>query len=67
MTDQLVDAVADRVRTMAGETIVVIDPDGVVRSLPVLDALRATAIDAVSWEEPLESRLAWEACSSPPG
>ncbi len=45
---------------MAGETIVVVDPDGMVRSVPVLDALRANAVDAVSWEEPLESRLAWE-------
>ena len=60
MSESLVDAVVDRVRTMAGETIVVVDPDGMVRSLPVLDALRAHAVDAVSWEEPLESRLGWE-------
>lgn len=45
---------------MPGETIVVVDPDGMVRSLPVLDALRATGVDAVWWDEPLESRLAWE-------
>jgi hypothetical protein len=60
VSGSLVDVVVDRVRTMPGETIVVVDPDGMVRSLPVLDALRATGVDAVWWEEPLESRLAWE-------
>ena len=60
MSGSLVDVVVDRVRTMPGETIVVVDPDGMVRSLPVLDALRATGVDAVWWDEQLESRLAWE-------
>jgi hypothetical protein len=60
MSLSLVDAVLDLVRTMPGETIAVVDPDGFVRSLPVLDALRQTAVEAVSWDEPLESRLAWE-------
>lgn len=60
MSGSLVDVVVDRARTMRGETIVVVDPDGMVRSLPVLDALRATGVDAVWWDEPLESRLAWE-------
>ena len=60
VSGSLVDVVVDRVRTMPGETIVVVDPDGMVRSLPVLDALRATGVDAVWWDEPLESRLAWE-------
>lgn len=60
MSLSLVDAVLDLVRTMPGETITVVDPDGFVRSLPVLDALRQSAVEAVSWDEPLESRLAWE-------
>ena len=56
----MVDAIVDRVRTMPGETMVAIDPDGLVRSLAVLDALCAKTVDVVAWEEPLQSRLDWE-------
>jgi hypothetical protein len=56
----LVDAIVDRVRTMPGETMVAIDPDGLVRSVAVLDALCMKAVDVVAWEEPLQSRLDWE-------
>ena len=56
----MVDAIVDRVRTMPGETMVAIDPDGLVRSLAVLDALCTKTVDVVAWEEPLQSRLDWE-------
>ena len=59
MKGSLVDAIVDRVRTMPGETMVAIDPDGLVRSLAVLDALCIKAVDVVAWEEPLQSRLDW--------
>ena len=45
---------------MPGETMVAIDPDGLVRSLAVLDALCTKTVDVVAWEEPLQSRLDWE-------
>ena len=60
MNGSLVDAIVDRVRTMPGETMVAIDPDGLVRSLAVLDALCTKTVDVVAWEEPLQSRLDWE-------
>ena len=56
----MVDAIVDRVRTMPGETMIAIDPDGLVRSVAVLDALCIKTVDVVAWEEPLQSRLDWE-------
>lgn len=44
-----------------GETVLVVDPDGLVRSTAVLGALADRQVRSIVWDEPLESRLAWEA------
>lgn len=56
----LLDAVLAKVKTMPGEVLVVADPDGLVRSLAVSEALRAESKDVIEWDEPLAARLAFE-------
>ena len=56
----LVDAIIQLVKTLPGEAVRVIDAEGLVRSVAVIDALSDIDVDVVVWDEPLASRLAWE-------
>lgn len=60
MTETLAAAVLSRVPVAEGETVAIVDPDGLVRSTAVLGELAANGIDSVVWDEQLESRLAWQ-------
>jgi hypothetical protein len=56
----LLEAVLAHVRTLPGEVLVVVDPDGMVRSAEVVQALRRSDVRLISWDEPLMARLAFE-------
>lgn len=60
MSSPLVAAILERVKTMPGEALIVIDPHGLVRCFAVLDELRVQEVDVVVWDEPLGSRWTWE-------
>jgi hypothetical protein len=59
VSGELLEAILDRIRAMPGESLIVIDPDGLVRSVAVLDVLAAGGTRVVSWDDPIEARLAW--------
>ena len=59
MTADLAATILDRLTAYPGGSVRIVDPDGLVRSVPVLDGLAARGIAAVAWMDPMESRLAW--------
>ena len=58
MTADLAAAIVDRLTAFPGGSARVVDPDGLVRSVPVLDRLAGLGIAVVTWSAPGESRLA---------
>lgn len=59
MTAALATAVADRVVLPVEGALRVIDEDGLIRSVSVLDELAGRGIAVVVWSDPVASRLAW--------
>jgi PglZ domain len=59
VTSELASAIVGRLTAYPGGSIRVVDPDGLVRSVPVLDMLAGRRIAAVTWSDPVESRLEW--------
>jgi hypothetical protein len=58
--ESLAAEVLSRVPIAENETVLIADPDGLVRSTAVLGRLASGGIESVIWDESLESRLAWE-------
>ena len=58
MTD-LAAVVADAIVVPIEGGLRVVDPDGLVRSVPVLDELAARGISVIAWSDAVESRLEW--------
>jgi hypothetical protein len=59
VTADLATAIVERLTGYPGGHVRVVDPDGLVRSVPVLDFLAARGIAVVTWTDPVESRLQW--------
>lgn len=59
MTAALATAVVDRITEALEGALRVIDEDGLVRSVSVLDELAARGVAVVVWSDPVASRLAW--------
>ena len=59
VTQDLASLIVDRLTAFPGGSVRVVDPDGLARSVPVLDLLAALEIGVVAWTDPVGSRLEW--------